>query len=452
MAELQNTKSKLKAVIFDVDDTLYLEMDYIRSGFRLLTEYLHSLNIPAVLEDFVACFQTNAGDAIDLYLHRIGAYNKSLHQSLLSIHRAHIPNIQPFDYVEELLLWLKEKGLRLGVISDGTALAQNNKLMGLKLHHYFDDIVFSDALGGPHCRKPCDVSFRYIQKQMNIPFENMLYIGDNLDKDFYPVTHLGMQGIQYWNEKGVYYGKKYKVNSPSFREIKQMIQEIMEQRMPLNITIDGPVGAGKSSVANAVADRLGILHLDTGAMYRAFAYACKTMAVDENNPEQVAQAIKDTNISVDFVDGEQKTMVNGRVVNDYIRTPEMSMLASTLSKLPEVRQKLVAEQRNIARSHDILLDGRDTGTNVLPRADVKIFLTASPEVRAMRRFKQNAGGQSYSEILEDLKKRDLQDTTREINPLVMAEDGILVDSSDMDFEQTVEQILNIVRNFDGKQK
>lgn len=441
---MHNT-SKLEAVIFDIDDTLYLEMDYIRSGFSLLAAFLRKQGIPADTEDFVACFHTNASEAIERYLCQLGVYEEALHQKLLCMHREHIPDIRPFAHVEELLAWLKQKGLRLGVISDGTALAQNNKLIGLGLRQYFDEIVFSDALGGVHCRKPCDVSFRYIQRKMDIPFENMLYIGDNCDKDFYPVQHLGMRGIQYRNPQGVYYGKPYAVHADNYFTIQDRIMEMLEQNTPLNITIDGPVGAGKSTVAAEVARRLNILHLDTGAMYRAFAYACRELRIDTENIAQVQRAIKSTEITVDFAEGEQKTMVNGRLVNNAIRTPEISMLASTLSKLPAVREKLVAEQRKIAQSRDILLDGRDTGTNVLPAAQIKIFLTASPQVRAMRRFQQNSGGQSYEEILKDLKKRDLQDSTRAVNPLMIAEDGILVDSSELSFEQTVDHILQIVR-------
>lgn len=441
---------QLKALIFDVDDTLYIEKDYIRSGFTLLCKVLKAKGVEADVDSFVACFSTNASEAIEKYLKSLRCYTEALHKELLQLHREHIPNIQPFPNVEPLLQKLKAMGIPLGIISDGTALAQNNKLIGLGLKHYFDYIVFSDALGGAHCRKPCDVSFRYIQKQMQIPFENMLYIGDNCDRDFYPVNHLGMRGLQLLNEKGVYYGKQYPNHAKDYYEIEKIIYQILERSMPLRITIDGPVGAGKSTVAAEVAKALNILHLDTGAMYRAFAYACKLREISPENLDAVKKCIAESNISVVFLDGTQQTRLNGQSVDAFIRTPEISMLASQLSKIPEVREKLVEEQRKIASRQDILLDGRDTGSNVLPFAEVKIFLTASPEERARRRFEQNAGGQSYEEILEDLKQRDYQDMTRAVNPLVQAEDAILVDSTDIGFTDTVETILSIVRDIHGK--
>lgn len=215
--------------------------------------------------------------------------------------------------------------------------------------------------------------------------------------------------------------------------------------MPLRITIDGPVGAGKSTVAAEVAKALNILHLDTGAMYRAFAYACKKRKISPENLGEVLQCIVESTITVEFLEGAQQTLLNGEVVDAYIRTPEISMLASSLSKIPEVREKLVEEQRKIASQQDILLDGRDTGSNVLLFAEVKIFLTASPEERARRRFEQNAGGQSYAEILKELKQRDHQDMTRAVNPLIQAEDAVLVDSTALSFEETVEKIIHIVR-------
>lgn len=219
---------QLKALIFDVDDTLYIEKDYIRSGFTLLCKVLKAKGIEADVDSFVACFFTNASEAIERYLKILGHYTEELQQELLLLHRQHIPNIQAFENVESLLRMLKAKGIPLGIISDGTPLAQNNKLIGLGLRQYFDYVVFSDALGGSHCRKPCDVSFRYIQKQMQIPFENMLYIGDNCDRDFYPVNHLGMRGLQLLNEQGVYYGKQYLNHAKDYYEIQEIIQRILE--------------------------------------------------------------------------------------------------------------------------------------------------------------------------------------------------------------------------------
>ncbi|NMD37609.1 MAG: (d)CMP kinase, partial [Christensenellaceae bacterium] len=143
--------------------------------------------------------------------------------------------------------------------------------------------------------------------------------------------------------------------------------------MPLNITIDGPVGAGKSSVADAIAKKLSILHLDTGAMYRAFAYYCVKKGISVEDEAAVAEIIDDVEISVEFCDGKQKTLLNGVAVDDFIRTPEISMAASTVSKMGIVREKLVNEQRKIAKTRDMILEGRDIGTNVLTDAEVKIF-------------------------------------------------------------------------------
>lgn len=218
----------------------------------------------------------------------------------------------------------------------------------------------------------------------------------------------------------------------------------------MNIAIDGPMGAGKTTIADEVAKRLNILHLDTGAMYRAFAYMCVKANVDDTDEVNIKKILDNTQISIRFENGKQVTYINGENVNPYIRSSEISMKASAISKLAVVRTKLVAEQRNIAKKNDIVLDGRDIGTNVLTDADIKIFLTASAETRAMRRYKEQ-NELSYDQILADLNKRDLQDSTREINPLKKAEDAILVDTSNMSFEESVQYILNIVEeHYAGK--
>lgn len=214
--------------------------------------------------------------------------------------------------------------------------------------------------------------------------------------------------------------------------------------MRINIAIDGPMGAGKSSVADALAEKLGILHLDTGAMYRAFAYACKMEGIEDTDIEGVERMINKSSITVGFENGKQITYVNGIDVTPYIRTAEISMKSSNLSKYPAVREKLVAEQRKIAKENDLIIDGRDIGTNVLKNAEIKIFLTAKPEIRAMRRHKEQSE-KSFEEVLEDLKNRDIQDSTRAINPLKQAEDAILVDTSDMSFDESVDHIYKIVR-------
>lgn len=218
----------VKAVVFDVDDTLYPELDYIRSGFSLLCSYLNSIGIEAKTDDMVACFTTNASDAIKEYLCSINHYSTDLHESLLSIHRAHIPQLKPFENLENILIKLKNKGLILGIISDGTPYAQNNKVIGLGLDKYFDYKVYSDALGGKHCRKPCDVSFRAIANQMNLRFDEMIYIGDNCDRDFYPCEHLGILGMQIAIPGGVYFGKKYKNTYENYFQLEKALIKILE--------------------------------------------------------------------------------------------------------------------------------------------------------------------------------------------------------------------------------
>lgn len=220
----------IKAIVFDVDDTMYIEMDYIRSGFSLLCRYLQSLGISADIDDMAACFSTNAGDAIKRYLESINQFSSELHDSLLKIHRAHIPAIKPFDNLESILQKLQNKNIRLGIISDGTPYAQNNKVIGLGLDKYFDCKVYSDSLGGVHCRKPCDVSFRYIAKQMNVGFDEMIYIGDNCDRDFYPCDHLGICGLQIADPRGVYYGKKYKNSFKNYYELERALFKILEEQ------------------------------------------------------------------------------------------------------------------------------------------------------------------------------------------------------------------------------
>ena len=225
--------------------------------------------------------------------------------------------------------------------------------------------------------------------------------------------------------------------------------------MPLNIAIDGPVGAGKSSIAREVARRLNILHLDTGAMYRAVGYA----ALERNISPEDEKALEDlcgrVSVQVRYRDGKQQTLVDGSDVSHLIRTPEVGMAASTVSRFQAVRRYMVALQRLLAKDTPMVVDGRDIGTNVLPHAGVKIFLTASPEERARRRHLElmaSGGKDTYEQVLNDLLKRDLQDTTRPIDPLRPAEDAITLDSTHLDMEQVVERILGIVEARNGKTK
>ena len=223
--------------------------------------------------------------------------------------------------------------------------------------------------------------------------------------------------------------------------------------MPMNIAIDGPVGAGKSSIADAVARRLGILHLDTGAMYRAVALHALRRGVDPQDENAMAAVCEDAHVTVRYEDGLQRTLLGGEDVSELIRTPEVSAASSAVSKWPAVRRRMVRAQRDIARTADMLIDGRDIGTNVLTDAPVKIYLTASAEERARRRYlQQQAKGVSapYEQVLRELNARDAQDMNRETDPLRQAEDAVLVDSTDMTPEQVVERIVQIVEGVYGR--
>jgi CMP/dCMP kinase len=225
--------------------------------------------------------------------------------------------------------------------------------------------------------------------------------------------------------------------------------------MPLNIAIDGPVGAGKSSIAHEVAKRLNILHLDTGAMYRAVGYSALSRHIAPKDECALEKMLGEITIEVRYGDGKQQTLVDGTDVSPVIRTPEVGMAASTVSSFGAVRRQMVAMQRNIAKKIDMVVDGRDIGTNVLPEAMVKIFLTASPEERARRRYlelKDAGGTEEYETVLQDLRRRDLQDTTRLIDPLRPAMDAVILDSTDLDKDQVVQQILGIVEARYGKKQ
>ena len=217
--------------------------------------------------------------------------------------------------------------------------------------------------------------------------------------------------------------------------------------MVLNIAMDGPVGAGKSSIAKAVADRLGILHLDTGAMYRAVGLSAIRAGVDLQDEAAVTAHTKRIDVAVAHSVTGQRTIVDGEDVTDYIRTPEVSMAASTVGKYAGVRREMVAIQQKLAASTPMLVDGRDICVRVLPNATVKLFLTASAEERARRRWnemKDKPDAPSYEEVLRDLRARDEQDMNREVDPLRPTDDAVIVDSTEMNFEQVVQYILNIV--------
>ena len=219
--------------------------------------------------------------------------------------------------------------------------------------------------------------------------------------------------------------------------------------MPLTIAIDGPVGAGKSTISDVVAQRLGILHLDTGAMYRAVGLYMLDHQISLNDQEAVSALCEAGKVLVDvrYENGSQRTLVNGEDVTGRIRTQEVGQAASSVSRYPAVRKMLVRRQQEMAKETSMLLDGRDIGTVVLKDATVKIYLTASPESRARRRMlqlREKGDTTPYEEILAEVNARDYQDTHRETDPLRRAEDAILVDSSDLTFDETVNAILTLV--------
>ena len=219
--------------------------------------------------------------------------------------------------------------------------------------------------------------------------------------------------------------------------------------MPLTIAIDGPVGAGKSTISDAVASRLGILHLDTGAMYRAVGLCAMESGIDPTDEDAVCRLCEENTARVDvrYENGAQVTLLNGRDVSGLIRTQEVGQAASAVSRYLPVRKMLVRRQQALAQDQSMLLDGRDIGTVVLPNATVKIYLTASAEARATRRMLQlrEKGDETpFEEILSEVNARDYQDTHRAADPLRQAEDATLVDSSDLSFEETVAAILSLV--------
>ena len=224
--------------------------------------------------------------------------------------------------------------------------------------------------------------------------------------------------------------------------------------MPMNIAIDGPVGAGKSSIADAVAGKLGILHLDTGAMYRALALYALRSGVDLTDEAAVSACCAQADIAVGYADGRQRTLLSGEDVSDLIRTGEVSAAASVVSKWPAVRERMVALQQELARKGNMLIDGRDIGTVVLADSPCKIYLTASAEERARRRYLQNlekGDNTPFEDVLAALNARDAQDMGRAVSPLRQAEDAVLVDSTDMTREEVVDAIVRIVEGIYGKQ-
>lgn len=215
----------------------------------------------------------------------------------------------------------------------------------------------------------------------------------------------------------------------------------------ISIAIDGPSGAGKSSISKSVADKLGFIHVDTGALYRSLAYTVLKKGISADDEISLKNLLKTTKVTIEYVDGVQKVFVNAEDVSDKIRSEEVSMMSSNISKKPIIREFLLDLQRQLAQENNVIMDGRDIGTVVLPNADVKIFLTASPEKRAERRFKQileKGEKKEYNSILKDIIQRDYQDSHREIAPLKPAEDSVFVDTSDLTFEESVLKITEVI--------
>lgn len=217
----------------------------------------------------------------------------------------------------------------------------------------------------------------------------------------------------------------------------------------ISVAIDGPSGAGKSTLARQAAQALGFLYVDTGAIYRTVALACSRNGVSPQHPEQVAALLPDLKIDLDYgADGVQRMLLNGEDVSDQIRTPEISMLTSAVSALPEVRSFLLEKQRELARTRNVIMDGRDIGTVVLPQATVKIYLTADAEARAQRRcaeLREKGMDVSFEDVLRDVRERDENDSNRKVSPLRRAEDAQLVDTTLLDLEQSLEVLISVIR-------
>lgn len=216
----------------------------------------------------------------------------------------------------------------------------------------------------------------------------------------------------------------------------------------INVAIDGPAGAGKSTISKAAAAKLGYIYIDTGALYRTVGVNALRNGLDVKNADAVISTLTDDlRIELKFIDGEQRMFLGGEDVSSEIRTPEASMAASAVSAIPEVRKYLFDLQKNLAKNNNCIMDGRDIGTVVLPDADVKIFLTASPEARAKRRYLEliEKGMEArYEDVIADMIERDYNDSHRAIAPLKQADDAVLADTSELDLQQSIDLIISII--------
>ena len=218
--------------------------------------------------------------------------------------------------------------------------------------------------------------------------------------------------------------------------------------MGYNVAIDGPAGAGKSTIAKLVAKEKGFIYVDTGAMYRGLAVHFLDSGVDAENTEKIIEVCKDVDVTICYENGMQQVYLNGKNITDRLRDEAVGNMASRSSAIPEVRAKLLDLQRNLARTQNVIMDGRDIGTCVLPDADVKVYLTASVETRAKRRYDeliQKGVSCDLKEIEKDIEQRDHRDMTRETAPLKQAEDAVLVDSSHMTIDEVVDAIVKLCR-------
>lgn len=215
----------------------------------------------------------------------------------------------------------------------------------------------------------------------------------------------------------------------------------------ISIAIDGTSGAGKSSVADEISKKLGYLHLNTGELYRAYAYKYYSNGIDYNDRDILTTITKETHIDVKFIDNKQVTYLDGVDVSTKLHNPEMSKGASLVSQYKEIRESIKELQRSFAKKYNVIIEGRDIGTEIIPNATFKFFLTASTEERAKRRVKQlieDGHKVDYEDILQGIKNRDYTDIHREISPLIQASDAILIDTSDLTFDEVVNKIINVI--------
>lgn len=220
----------------------------------------------------------------------------------------------------------------------------------------------------------------------------------------------------------------------------------------ISIAIDGPGGAGKSTVSRRAAEHFGFLYVDTGAIYRTIGLAAARKGIDTRDKKAVIAMLPELAIELKYLDGEQKMFLDGEDVSKIIRLPEVSMYASNVSAMQEVRDFLTDMQRDIAKKNNVIMDGRDIGTVILPNADLKIFLTASLKARALRRYKEliaKGETQSLEDVMLDMKKRDDQDTNRAAAPLVAADDAVLLDSGNLTLEETIDAVCSLISERTG---